>query len=153
MITYSVAQRTGVSQAEFRKRSERIRRGRSAVGCGMRRATLWRPGTRLAWRRPDRLVGSGRDVRQHHRVVADGDGRDKAERRSGTGEVRLAAAKDVRAHVETVLVDQTEIGEARRQIRTRDVDLSLNVRLQPAHERSQVPVDQRGVGTDGLERA
>jgi len=77
---------------------------------------------------------SRRDVRQQNRVLGDGVGRDKAERRSGTGEVRLAAAKDERANVEPVLVDKTEIGEARRQLRARNVDLAFDVRIQPTHE-------------------
>jgi hypothetical protein len=71
----------------------------------------------------------GRDERQPDRVLANGIGCDKAERRPGAGEVRLAAAKHERAEVEVIFVDKTEVGEAPREIRPGDVDVALDIRL------------------------
>ena len=53
------------------------------------------------WRDP------GRDEHEPSRVVSNGINGDKAERRPGAGEVRLAAAKHERAQVETIFVDET----------------------------------------------
>ena len=52
-----------------------------------------------------------------------------------------------------ILVDKTEVGEAIRQVGPGDVDVALDVRFQPAHERFDVVTDERGVGTNRLQRA
>lgn len=75
------------------------------------------------------IARSGRDVRQPNRVLANGIGGDKAERRPDAGEVRLAAAKHERAEVETILVDKTELGETPRQIGPGNVDLAVDFPL------------------------
>src|SRR5579859_1652607 len=64
---------------------------------------------------------SGRDTGQPDRVLADTIAGDDAERWPGAGKVRLAAAQHEGAEVETVLVDQAKVGEARRQRGPRDV--------------------------------
>ena len=79
----------------------------------MRRGRLHRAGGR-AW--------SSRDVRQPDRILADGIGSDKSERWPGTGEIRLAATKHKRAEVETILVDETEVGEAPREFGPGDIN-------------------------------
>jgi hypothetical protein len=85
---------------------------------------------------------SGRDERQPDRVLANRIGSDKTERRPGTGEVRLSATKHERTNVEMILVDETEISEARRQIWPGDVDVALDFRLQPAYERFDIVTDK-----------
>src|SRR5215467_12398252 len=70
---------------------------------------------------------------QPDRILADGIGGDKSQGRPGTGEVRLAATKHKWAEVETILVDETEIGEAPREFGPGDVDFALDFHLQPAH--------------------
>jgi hypothetical protein len=72
----------------------------------------------------------------------------EVERWPGAGDVRLALAKHERAEVETILVDQTEAGEARRQGGSRDVDLTRGVLLQTAHERVDLLPDACGVRAD-----
>src|ERR1700685_2179609 len=94
-----------------------------------------------------------RYVRQPHRILADGIGGDQSEGRPGTGEVRLAAAKHKRAEVETILVDQTEVGEVPREFGPGDVDFALDFRLQLAHERFDVASHERSVRAYRLERA
>src|SRR5215831_21092604 len=78
---------------------------------------------------------SGRDTRQQNRVLANAIARNNAEWWPGAGKVRLAAAKHERAEVETIFVDKTEIGEARRQGGPGDVDFTPDVLLQSASKR------------------
>src|SRR5215208_2367930 len=98
------------------------------------------------------MTCSGWDTRQPHRVLAHTIACDDAEGRPGAGEVRLAASEHEGAEVETILVDETEVGEARRQGGSRDVDLSFDVLLQPAHEGVEALPDECGVGADRLQR-
>jgi hypothetical protein len=96
---------------------------------------------------------SGSNERQPDRVLANGIGGDKAERRPGTGEVWLSATKHERTKVEMILVDETEVSEARRQIGPGDVDVALDFCLQPAYEHFDIVTDKRGVGADRSQRA
>src|SRR5438874_11261606 len=78
---------------------------------------------------------SGRDTGQPNRVLANAIAGNNTKRWPGACKVRLAAAEHERAEVETILVNETEIGEARRQEGTRNVDLALDVLLQPPAKR------------------
>jgi hypothetical protein len=96
---------------------------------------------------------SSRDERQPDRVLANGIGGDKSERWPGSGEVRLAASKHKRAEVEAILIGKTGVGEVFREIGPGDVDVALDLRLQPGRERVDVVTDKRGVGANRLQRA
>src|SRR5579883_225043 len=63
-----------------------------------------------------RLVLSGAHERKPDRVLADKIGAYEAERRPGTGEVRLTTAKNKRTKVQMILVDKTEVGKTRRKV-------------------------------------
>src|SRR5258708_2807650 len=83
----------------------------------------------------------------------NGKGGNEAERWPGGAEEWLAGTKHERAEVETILVDKTELREAPRQIGPGDVDVALDFRLQPAHERFDVVPHKRGVRADRVQRA
>ncbi len=89
---------------------------------------------RPSQKRSDVHVRSGRHERQPDRILANGSGPDKTERRTRTREVRFSATQHDRTKVELILVDETEAGQARRQFGPGDVDFALDVRLQPAYE-------------------
>src|SRR5262249_37330434 len=95
---------------------------------------------------------SGWDTRQPNRVLANTIAGDNAEWWPWAGKVRLSAAKYERAEVQTIFVDKTEIGEAPRQGGPRDVDLTVDVLLQPANERVNVLRDECGVRADRFQR-
>src|SRR4051812_38833898 len=84
---------------------------------------------------------SGWDARQPNRLLAKTIAGNDAERWPRAGKVRLSAAKHEGAEVELILVDKTEVGEARRQDGPRDVDLTLDLLLQFAHKRVDVVAD------------
>src|SRR3977135_2619597 len=96
------------------------------------------------------IACSGWDTRQPNRVLANMIAGNDAETWAGASKVRLATAKHEGAKVETILVDKTEVGEARRQGGPRDVDLTLDVLLQFAHKRVDVLPDECGVRADRL---
>ena len=91
---------------------------------------------------------SGSNEREPDRVLAERIGANKAERRSGTGEVRFPAAKNKRTKVEMILVDKTEVSKTRREIGPGNVDDAVDLRLQPASEGVKIVADKRGVGAD-----
>jgi len=91
---------------------------------------------------------SGRDVRQPNRVLSDGIGGNKAERRSRTGEERLAATKHDGAEVESILINKTKLGQASRQVRSANSNLTCELVLQPAYRLPDVALDKCGVGAD-----
>src|SRR3954463_5488094 len=95
---------------------------------------------------------SGWDTRQPNRILTDTITGNDAERWPSAGKVRLAAAEDEGAEVETIFVDETEVGEARRQGGPRDVDLTVDILLQSAHERVDIIPDECGVRADRLQR-
>src|SRR5215510_7570586 len=99
-----------------------------------------------------RATRSGWDTRQQNRVLANAIAGNNAEWWPGAGKIRLAAAKHERAEVETILVDKTEIGEARRQGGPRDVDFALDFLLQSASKRVDVLCDECGVRADRFQR-
>src|SRR5262245_29444813 len=68
-----------------------------------------------------RTTRLGCDTRQPNRVLANAIAGNNAEWWPGAGKVGLTAAKHERAEVETIFVDKTEIGEARRHDGPRDV--------------------------------
>src|SRR5262249_23741000 len=70
-----------------------------------------------------------------------GIGGDKSEGRPGTGEVRLAATKHKRAEVETILVDETEVGEAQRVGITRILSYESNGFVERVVHGANVEVD------------
>src|SRR6185437_3226275 len=95
---------------------------------------------------------SGWDTRQPNRVLANTIAGDDLEGWPGAGKVRLAAAEYERAEVETILVDETEVGQTRCQGGPGDVDLTLDVLPQSAHKRVDALRDECGVWADRLQR-
>jgi hypothetical protein len=98
------------------------------------------------------IARSGRDTRHPNRVLANTIAGNDAERWPRAGKVRFAGAKHEGAEVETIFVDKTEFSQARRQDGARDVDLTVDVRLQSALKRIDVLADECGVRADRLER-
>src|SRR5476649_2240906 len=96
---------------------------------------------------------SGGNVGQPDRVLANAIAGDKAERRPGAGEEWLAATKHDRVQVESILIDKAKVGQASRQVWSRDVNLPNEPSLQPTYHRPEVIRDQGGVGADRLQRA
>ena len=72
---------------------------------------------------------SNRNVCQPDRVLADTIARHKAERRPGAGEEWLAATKHDRAKIESILVDETKVGQASRELRSAKLDLAAELSL------------------------
>src|ERR1700730_14160750 len=107
----------------------------------------------IAYRCHNPSVLSGSSERNSDRVLADKIGTDKAERRSGTGEVRFPAAKNKRTKIQMILVDETEVSKTRREVGPGNGDDAVDLRLQPACEAFEIVADKRGVGADGLQRA
>ena len=70
-----------------------------------------------------RVALLSRNVCQSNRVLANWIAGHKAERRPGAGEERLAAAKHDGAEVEPILIDETKVGQASRQVRSGDANL------------------------------
>jgi hypothetical protein len=56
------------------------------------------------------VAQSGRDVRQPNRVLANGIGGNKAERRPRAGKEWLAATKHDGVEVEPILINKTKVG-------------------------------------------
>lgn len=102
---------------------------------------------------PSSFITSSRNERESNRVLTDKIGADKAERRLGAGEVRFPAAEHKWTNVQIILVDETEAGKTRRQIRPRNGDDAVNFRLQMAHEPFEIVTNERGVGAERLQRA
>src|ERR1700722_17068084 len=76
----------------------------------------------------------------------------KAQRRPRAGEEWLAVTKHDGMQVESILIDQTEIGEALRQLWSANVNLPGKLSLQPTYRRLKVISDEHGVGADRLQR-
>src|SRR6185437_10187548 len=92
-------------------------------------------------------------VCQFHRILADCFRADETKWRPRTGEVRRATAEYKRSEVEAILVDQAELGETAGQLGTRNVDLTIDLRLECAHERSHAVADESGVRPDRFQSA
>src|SRR3954449_5763172 len=98
------------------------------------------------------MACSGWDTRKPNRLLAKVIIGNDAERWSSAGKVRLSGAKHEGAEVETILVDETEVGEARRQGGPRDVDLTFDLFLQSADKNLDVLADESRIRADRLER-
>ena len=68
------------------------------------------------------------------------------ERRPGAGEEWLATTQHDGAEVESILIDETGIGQALRQDWAANVTLASQVSLQPAYHLLEVLRDKCGVG-------
>src|SRR5690606_10241130 len=77
----------------------------------------------------------------------------QAKRRSGAGKVRIAVAEHDGVQVDTIFVDQAELGEGSRQVRPRDFDLPVALGLQLADRALEIFINERGVGAHGLQGA
>ena len=67
----------------------------------------------------------------------------EAERRPGSGEVWRAVTKYDRVQVDPILIDQATFGEAVRQVRARNFDLSVAVGLQLADRALEIILNGR----------
>ena len=93
-----------------------------------------------------RVARSGRNVGQPDQVIGDPIAGHEVERRAGAGEERLASTQHDGAEVESILIDQAELGQALRQDRSGDLNLAGELGLQPADHLFDVIRDERGVG-------
>src|SRR5262245_30446574 len=55
--------------------------------------------------------------------------------------------------VESILIDKTEVGQASRQVWSRNGDLPSEPSLQVTYHRLEVTLDKRGVGANRFQRA
>ena len=77
----------------------------------------------------------------------------QAERRPGSGEIWLAAAKHDGVQVDSILIDQAKFGDASRQVRASNFDLPVALSLQLTDRALRILFNKRGVGADRLQRA
>ncbi|MCY1033471.1 ATP-binding cassette domain-containing protein [Corallococcus sp. BB11-1] len=110
----------------------------------------WRSRTTPVSRRVARLCGN---VRQPDDVLVHLLAGLKAESRPRAGEEGLAGTKHDWVQVDSILINETEVRQASRQLRAYNVKLSIKLRLQLADRRLDVVRDKGGVGADGLQRA
>src|SRR5215470_16103379 len=92
-----------------------------------------------------RLSGN---VCQPNHVLANSIAAHKAERRSGSGKERRAAAKYDGAEVESILINKTQVGQASCQIWSSNINLPIKLSLQPTYHSLEVILDKCGVGAD-----
>jgi len=88
------------------------------------------------------LCDHSRNVRQPDHVLANSIAGHKMERRPGTGEEWLAATKHDGVEVESILINETKVGQASRQIWSSDFNLPSEFGLQPACHRPRVHLRQ-----------
>lgn len=77
----------------------------------------------------------------------------KAEWRPRAGEEGLAGTQHDWVQVDSILINETEVRQASRQVRACNVNLAIKLSLQLADCRLEVVRDKGGVGADGLQRA
>src|SRR5580698_6382529 len=99
-----------------------------------------------------RVARLSRNVRQPDHIPANAVAGHKAEPRPGAGEERLAMTKHDGMDVESILINQTKVGQAPCQVWSGYVDLPFQLSLQPADHRLEVTRDEGGVGSDRLQR-
>ena len=101
-----------------------------------------------------RVTRLSRNVRQPDYILANAVAGHKAEPRPGAGEERLARPEHDGMDVESILVNQTKVGQAPCQVWSGHVDLPVKLSLQPADHRLEVILaecgDECGVGSDRL---
>src|SRR4051812_18722937 len=107
---------------------------------------------RVCSQRPRPALSRQWDTRDPHGILANIVAVNDPQRRPRSGKERFAAAEYEGTEVEAVLVDETEVSEARREFGSGDVDLSVDIRLQSAHERFDVLRYERGIRADRLQR-
>ena len=123
----------------------------------------WRWNSKAVWLAGSALVESAqfvgrvarlsRNVRQPDYIPAHAVAGHKAEPRPGADEQRLAMTKDDGMEVESILINQTKVGQAPCQVRSGYVDLPIQLGLQLADYGLEVLLDECGVGpTDFNER-
>jgi hypothetical protein len=93
-----------------------------------------------------------RNVCQPDGVLADQFIGQESERRPRAGEEWSAATNDDGADVEPILIDETPVGQASRQVWPANVNLPVELRLEPAYKPLDVIRDKCSVGADRLER-
>lgn len=100
-----------------------------------------------------RAARSSGNVGQPDHILTHPVTADKAERRPGGGEIRLAVADHDGVQVDAILIDQAKLGEASGQVRASDFDLSGAPGFQLTDRTLEIIADKRGVGADRLQRA
>src|SRR5579859_4689888 len=89
-----------------------------------------------------RVARLSRNVRQPDYIPANAFAGRKAEPRPGAGEERLAMTKHDGMDVESILIDQTKVGQAPCQAWSGYVDLPFQLSLQPADHPLEVILDE-----------
>ena len=95
-----------------------------------------------------RVARLSRNVRQPDHVLPNSFAGHKAEPRPGAGEEWLAMTKHDGMDVESILINQTKIGQAPGQVWSGNINLPIQTSLQPAYRLLEVILDERGVGAD-----
>src|SRR3990170_4654788 len=95
----------------------------------------------------------GRNVGQPDHILANPVIGHKAERRPGSGEIWFAVAKDDGVKVDSILIDEAELGETVRQVRASNFDLPVALGLQLADRSLKINLNKPGVGADRPQRA
>ena len=94
-----------------------------------------------------------RNVGQPNHVLANPIIGQKAERRPGSGEIWFAVAKHDGVQVDSILIDQAKFGEALRQVRASNFDLSVALGLQLADRALKIILNKPGIRADRFQRA
>src|SRR5215470_17779288 len=97
-------------------------------------------------------ASSGWDIRQSNRILANGIGGNKAERRPWAGKEWLAATEHDGVDVKSILINQAKVGQALCQLRSGNGNLANEPGLQTAHHPLDVIRNKRRIGADGLQR-
>src|SRR3990172_13058786 len=95
----------------------------------------------------------GRNVGQPDHILANPVIGHKAERRPGSGEIWFAVAKDDGGKVDSILLDEAELGETVRPVRASNFDLPVALGLQLADRSLKINLNKPGVGADRPQRA
>src|SRR5262249_5844631 len=90
------------------------------------------------------------NVRQPNHILANSFAVHKAERRPGADEEWLPMTKHDGMEVESILINQTKIGQAPCQVLSGNVNLPVQLSRQPAYRRLEVILDESDCGADRL---
>src|SRR5271167_3263787 len=93
-----------------------------------------------------------RHKHQPHRIFSDNIALHQSQWRTRRGEVWLAAAQHEWTQIKAIFVDQTKLSKTPRKLRPRNVDVAIDLRLQPRSERAHIIHHKRGIGANRLQR-
>ena len=100
-----------------------------------------------------RVAKLSRNVDQPDHIIVNTIMSYQAERRPAPGEIWLAVTQHDGVQVDSILIDQAKFGQALRQARAGNFDLSVALGLQRADRAFKIILNKPGVGADRFQRA